>query len=149
MEADFPAAHSMDSEWFAVDQEGNIAIFETQEAGIIPDTAEGADQGSVYGVLDQFSSAFNLPEFHDMDDEVLTDERLNILGVFHYVHDDYQGEPYDRRYVPRNPRKLKDLPAELQSIFGSVRFVDFKFSEMPQIFPRRYFACIGWGDDLE
>lgn len=32
-ECDFPAAHSMDSGWFAVDSEGKLALFETGEAG--------------------------------------------------------------------------------------------------------------------
>jgi hypothetical protein len=33
---DFPAAHSMDTEWFAADQLGQIAVFRTQEDGPMP-----------------------------------------------------------------------------------------------------------------
>jgi hypothetical protein len=33
---DFPAAHSMDSAWFAVDRDGFVAHFETGEAGAMP-----------------------------------------------------------------------------------------------------------------
>lgn len=36
---DFPAAHSMDTEWFAVDGEGNVGHFTTGEAGAAPDSA--------------------------------------------------------------------------------------------------------------
>jgi hypothetical protein len=45
---DFPAAHSMDTEWFAVDADGNVAIFETGEQGAAPVAwADGTlDQGS-------------------------------------------------------------------------------------------------------
>ncbi|MFK7768148.1 MAG: hypothetical protein AB8B55_13070 [Mariniblastus sp.] len=43
---DYPAAHSMDSTWFAVDAEGNIASFETHEAGAAPDDAY-IDQGAL------------------------------------------------------------------------------------------------------
>ena len=34
--ADFPAAHSMDSCWFAVDETGAVAAFDTGEGGSIP-----------------------------------------------------------------------------------------------------------------
>lgn len=39
MGADFPAAHSMDSEWFAVDKDGHVAHFSTGEAGAQPEDA--------------------------------------------------------------------------------------------------------------
>ena len=34
MEIDFPAAHSMDTCFFAVDRDGHVAVFETGEAGV-------------------------------------------------------------------------------------------------------------------
>ena len=36
MDADFPAAHSMDSCWFAVDRDGHVGYFRTGEAGAMP-----------------------------------------------------------------------------------------------------------------
>jgi hypothetical protein len=39
VDADFPAAHSMDSEWFAVDKGGHVAHFSTGEAGAQPEDA--------------------------------------------------------------------------------------------------------------
>jgi hypothetical protein len=36
---DYPAAHSMDTAWFAVDQEGNIGLFSTSEDGALPKAA--------------------------------------------------------------------------------------------------------------
>lgn len=35
---DFPAAHSMDTEWFAVDANGNLAIFDSGEGGAVPES---------------------------------------------------------------------------------------------------------------
>jgi hypothetical protein len=35
-EMDFPAAHSMDTSWFGIDDEGNIAEFTSGEAGAMP-----------------------------------------------------------------------------------------------------------------
>ncbi|MGP1384908.1 MAG: hypothetical protein ACTS2F_15180 [Thainema sp.] len=35
---DYPAAHSMDTEWFAVDADGNIGLFDSSEGGAVPET---------------------------------------------------------------------------------------------------------------
>jgi hypothetical protein len=43
MQPDFPAAHSMDTSWFAVDKCGHVAIFNTGEAGPVPDDAPSAE----------------------------------------------------------------------------------------------------------
>jgi hypothetical protein len=37
--ADYPAAHSMDTDWFAVDQDGHVAVFETGATGAVPTVA--------------------------------------------------------------------------------------------------------------
>lgn len=39
---DFPAAHSMDSAWFAVDADGKVGRFDTGEDGAVPNAAAGA-----------------------------------------------------------------------------------------------------------
>src|SRR5215472_10375736 len=33
---DFPAAHSMDATWFAVDRDGHVGVFESGEPGAVP-----------------------------------------------------------------------------------------------------------------
>lgn len=38
---DYPAAHSMDTTWFAVDDDGHVAIFSSGEAGAVPEDAAG------------------------------------------------------------------------------------------------------------
>jgi hypothetical protein len=35
-EIDYPAAHSMDTGWFAVDRDGHVAYFESREVGAVP-----------------------------------------------------------------------------------------------------------------
>lgn len=35
---DFPAAHSMDTTWFAVDADGNIGMFDSGEGGAVPES---------------------------------------------------------------------------------------------------------------
>jgi hypothetical protein len=36
MDADFPAAHSMDTTWFAVDRDGHVGCFDSSEPGAVP-----------------------------------------------------------------------------------------------------------------
>src|SRR5687768_12253706 len=36
MDCDFPAAHSMDTTWFAVDRDGHVGQFDSWEAGAVP-----------------------------------------------------------------------------------------------------------------
>jgi hypothetical protein len=36
MKTDFPAAHSMDTNWFAVDRDGHVACFDSGESGAVP-----------------------------------------------------------------------------------------------------------------
>jgi hypothetical protein len=36
MMPDFPAAHSMDTDWFAIDADGNIGLFDSYEGGAVP-----------------------------------------------------------------------------------------------------------------
>jgi hypothetical protein len=33
---DFPAAHSMDTDWFAIDGDGNVGVFQSGEGGAVP-----------------------------------------------------------------------------------------------------------------
>ena len=53
---DFPAAHSMDTTWFAVDAEGNIGEFATGEDGALPIAAE-SDLASLESAASLFSAA--------------------------------------------------------------------------------------------
>src|SRR4051794_34470710 len=39
MDADFPAAHSMDTQWFAIDRDGHVGIFSSGESGAVPRAA--------------------------------------------------------------------------------------------------------------
>jgi hypothetical protein len=43
MEQDYPAAHSMDTAWYAVDRDGHVAFFYSGEAGAVPISAGELD----------------------------------------------------------------------------------------------------------
>jgi hypothetical protein len=48
MDADFPAAHSMDTDWFAVDADGHIGRFDSSESGAVPVESQLEDPGAVW-----------------------------------------------------------------------------------------------------
>jgi len=52
---DFPAAHSMDATWFAVDRDGHVGVFDSGEPGAVPKEVNdsiGQDDYAVEQVLD-------------------------------------------------------------------------------------------------
>lgn len=50
----YPAAHSMDTTWFAVDAEGSIAIFDTGEGGAVPEVLDPGGGGWVLFKIDWY-----------------------------------------------------------------------------------------------
>jgi hypothetical protein len=47
MEHDYPAAHSMNTSWFAVDRDGHVAMFDSRQAGAVPRNAAVQDDSLV------------------------------------------------------------------------------------------------------
>ena len=83
---DCPAAHSMDTTWFAVDADGNIGVFDSGEAGAVPTLAAlgvnpGAGRIDVFP-LDALRAAHVLARGQDeildagLDESVLEGERV-------------------------------------------------------------------------
>jgi hypothetical protein len=62
---DFPAAHSMDTQWFAVDKDGHVGCFQSGEAGAVPTGAYAGDEAYALGrrlarLLPRCPAAFDL-----------------------------------------------------------------------------------------
>jgi hypothetical protein len=66
MDADFPAAHSMDTAFFAVDRDGHVALFDTGEAGAVPTEAPcveyDADASELYAHLESLPPTEMMPD---------------------------------------------------------------------------------------
>jgi hypothetical protein len=57
---DYPAAHSMDTRWFAVDNDGNIGVFYSNEDGAVPrKISEDSYQGSLVECLPKNKAGFS------------------------------------------------------------------------------------------
>jgi hypothetical protein len=107
-ETDYPAAHSMDTHWFAIDADGNVGIFDSGEPGAAP--AGIADQGEGYGLLDL--PVTGQPVF----------DRAGYVPLVTIArpetHHDTTGERFDGRLLFLTSEA--EIPAELRALPGVV-----------------------------
>src|SRR5260370_22461261 len=95
MDADYPAAHSMNTSWFAVDKDGHVACFDSGEAGAIP--VESQRGLSVYAILNLLVGGLPRQEaFHDLQGRSPPAAPAEMLenGVWMMEHDGHGVSPY-------------------------------------------------------
>lgn len=143
MEPDYPAAHSMDTTWFAVDADGAVAMFDTGENGHCPEIG----RNDVSGRLDQL-----LPlQAEDDEDWKSTEDLCRDLGIYFYNFGLYDGwglvdpiDLYGRGEAPAHPLHLDELPPEMRDSVRLIRFAQLRFSETKQFQPLDYHPCSYW-----
>src|SRR5215470_11324975 len=101
-EEDFPAAHSMDATWFAVDQDGHIGMFHSGEAGAVPAEVNDTIGQSDDAVLEALEP---LP--------VIGEPRFDLSGMFHPGL--RSGALPKRRVLPRGWPSLDEAQSLLLS----------------------------------
>jgi hypothetical protein len=144
MDADFPAAHSMDTDWFAVDRCGHVALFRSGEAGAVPEHAPvhmGPDGGD-----DALSEElFGTPPEDPADDAPDWPDAA-AAGVIEYEHEteNWISGPYARIGKPEKPARLEDLPESSEKKLGTFRFANLCFLETDRIQPIEHASCASW-----
>lgn len=136
-----PAAHSMDTAWFGVDADGNLALFDTGEAGALPEDAAAAGDHArpLGGAPDGFAAiaaALKLPE--DLWEEAPDSP------VFRYTHDDdnWIAGRYTREQVPARPARIEALPPALRE---GVVPLPVRFADGDPIQPVEHVPSVAWG----
>jgi hypothetical protein len=156
MDNDYPAAHSMDTTWFAVDQAGHIGRFDSGEDGHVPQ--EAFDTGQV---------GFD-PETGDATDVTVELWQLrhpgqpesawwklhgkklaNELGVFCYEYGEelIHIAPYHLSGAPRSPLHVDQLPPELRQLCKRIRFENVNFADAEMVQPAEQFRCTCWYEE--
>lgn len=143
--SDFPAAHSMDTTWFAIDSNGHVAAFESGEAGCVPQDAYlGEDHGEV------------TDEVHDLPPTAAVHDlagRRATAGTDH-VNPAYFGDHSEVIAFVHDLAPLRDLLArteaeELAATSGAaLRFRASDRAALEQLHARE--ACLGcffFGDE--
>jgi hypothetical protein len=147
MEADFPAAHSMDAIWFAVDSVGQVAMFDTGETGPLPRRLEEND------IREQLWQLWRPGE--EKDDRWDTDWLCSELGVYYFVHrDEYDTEQpiglYHRSIKPDLPLHIDQLPPDLRYLCQEISCDlprTLRFDRMERFQPLEFLRCEAWDRD--
>jgi len=101
-ETDFPATHSMDTDWFAVDERGEVAVFESGEAGAVPEPFM-VEVGAQYGRTQLFERlvAEGGAAVEYQVDDLCTEPDGQLLEAVYLGHDGTTEESFaDHRQRP-------------------------------------------------
>jgi len=142
MEPDYPAAHSMDTTWYAVDAAGHVGVFSTGENGHAP---VGSKADGKY-FLDRL---YRDRRPNATADDYWPDEHLATeLGFFLYDYaDGYDPiDVFERRVVPGRPIHVDELPPEIRAACKKTR-LPVQFAAAERVQPLEYFRCEYWYDE--
>ena len=161
-DCDYPAAHSMDTTWFAVDKDGYVALMETNEEGALPfacddEQSDGSEfledltthtgrelelgdfefpRPESVGLFGYASELDSFPPVCELDQETL--EKLQMR--------DGLPTPYSRTAVPEQPLHIEDLPPNLQKQLKLLVFSDVSFAADEWVQPAMHVPCQMWGE---
>jgi hypothetical protein len=141
MGPDYPAAHSQDTEWFAVDAAGHVAFFDSGENGHVP---EGVEESSSLHELWTLRHP-DQPEFAWW--RLSREQLANEFGVYCYDYDDellIDLAPYSLTGVPKTALHVDQLPPALRQQCKQIRFEKITFSESELVQPIEWFPCVCW-----
>src|SRR4051812_20497695 len=118
--ADYPAAHSMDTTWYAVDGAGHVAVFLSGEQGPVPLTAD--QDKHLFWFLRLLANDGREPEDEDddTDDWDAAEQEAAERGffIFEYIAS-FQPfyPPYPRTWEPGEPLHVDQLPPGARKLF--------------------------------
>lgn len=136
-----PAAHSMDTAWFGVDEDGNLALFDTGEAGAMPENAVGFgdyDQpvGKHAAGFTAISEAVKLPE------DFWEEETGGPVFRFSHDTDNVIAGRYVQTYAPPRPARIEEVPVDLREAIAKL---PVRFVEKPAVQPAEHLPSQSWG----
>jgi hypothetical protein len=134
--ADYPAAHSQDTTWFAVDERGQVAVFTSYENGHVPEHVKDAE-----GFFDLCRLRFGEEWWR-----ITSEERATRLGLFFYEYADGFSpiSPYVRGREPAAPpMHVGQLPPGLREQARATP-IPLRFDQAAQVQPLEWYFCRFW-----
>jgi hypothetical protein len=147
MDSDFPAAHSMDSSWFAIDQNGYVARFFTGAGGAVPNGAycpDALDRLEEMNLDDAERSEVIVDWLPDIPADRLPDEKRLFLYTTSDALDDCLAERYERSRVPKKPLHIDELPPQVRAAIAGMRFDGLEFAKTEVFQPVELTECATW-----
>jgi hypothetical protein len=144
MDFDYPAAHSMDTAFYAVDKDGHVALFSTGAGGAVPTDAYLPDDGDVWAEISQeVREALGFPAGEDLYHVELPAGN----GLFVYEtgpFDECLVDRYERKRKPRRPLHLDQLPPDVRQAVAGMRFATLDFNKTKVFQPVELTECSTW-----
>lgn len=134
---EYPATHSMSTAWFGIDKDGNVAIFDFEDNGPVPQGLPEEGEDSI--IIDHFSSK-DFP-FRRLD--LTKEQALEIVKILEDVstfHDEYNFETL----IQINPKDKDRFESKLLEVFKKLS--DFKEQELITLNEEVGLYLINFGD---
>jgi hypothetical protein len=109
---DFPAAHSMDTTWFAIDADGCVGVFGSNEGGAVPEYSEQ--------MVKEIEADLQLVAMHPEDAGELLEGRSQLIEILVETH----GGILDRRSI--------DVESILESMSMEILLAEIDRREHPE-----------------
>ncbi len=146
MKPDYPAAHSTDASWYAVDQAGSVALFITGAGGAIPNGAYSPEGAEL------LVEEFDPEEIEELGlgeggPASIPSELRDIEHLFVYGSgglDECLTERYRRRQIPEQPLHVDQLPPQVREAVGKVCFDSLDFCKTEVFQPVELTQCGAW-----
>ena len=143
METDYPAAHSMDTTFFAVDAAGHVALFDSGENGHVPKEVEAYSESILWELYYSDQPGVALLRMS-------REQLANAVGIYCYDYDDEQLidiAPYRLTDAPKKALHVDQLSPLLRQICKQIHFELIDFSQSELIQPMEWFPCVYWYHD--
>lgn len=130
--ADYPAAHSMDTTWYAVDEHGEIGAFDSNERGAVP-LLEGMEPlTSEERMRSQLYKPRNAD--HRAIDQAIPEKQMH----FYSFEDCGLLGCYTWQWSPEQALKIEELPKSLRNSRYLLFLKDYSFASREPINPFEY-----------
>jgi hypothetical protein len=156
---DYPAAHSMDTNWFAVDADGRVGLFQAGSDGAYPSNAcLGGDVHHAPGPDEEdiLRRLLDLQQEADLS-HGRTAEGFAQLGVYVFettdsehssppmpIHENYLAFPYTLTHRPDLPLHIDQVSPEVAALLRAIRLPASRFGAGPTVQPAGQVPGFTW-----
>jgi hypothetical protein len=144
MHPDFPAAHSMDTTWFAIDRDGRVASFTSHESGAVPFAALLAwrSGGPVDDAWQQLRDLDGRLYHYEHPERFDRPQRIPAGDLWLHNDGPRVSGPYVREEPPAEvPLHVDQLPPAAREFVSAVRFAGLSFAQDRAIQPAELAPC--------
>lgn len=110
---DWPAAHSMDTVWYAVDGKGAVAFFDSGSPGPVPKSATRREHGDLPRLVRILGGECDDEDF-DMEEAFAEAARRGVFGYQVISWECDFVDTYERVAAPKKPLHVDELPPKLR-----------------------------------